>query len=155
MKKIIIPIIIALIIIRCVASSNANSGKFNLVTNCDTISYIEFEKKVSMAIDDINGGKSCKIKDMIDLVRIYTTLQFSEYVSMGKKRNDFFSLFDTRLRPEIIDSFDCIPSSGVIMYSKKYKLYIGPSRYMSCNNYYTVKFPDSEQYIPRFPFKER
>jgi hypothetical protein len=154
MTKIFLSIIIVMAILSCAGSTSVNSQKFDLTTNCDTISYKQFEEKVSIGIDEMNTGDSLKIEDMIDLARIFTTLQFAEYDSMGAKRNYFYSLFDAKCRSKIIESFECITSSGVL-YSKKYKLYIGPSRYMTCSNYYTVQFPKSSKYVPKFEYKSK
>jgi len=153
MTKIFFSIII-MAILSCAGSTSLNSQKIDLTTNCDTISYKQFEKNVSIAIDQMNTGESLKIQDMINLVRIFTTLQFAEYDSMETKRNYFYSLFDAKYRPKIIESFECVLSGGV-MYSEKYKLFIGPSRYMTCFNYYTVQFPNSSKYVPKFEYKSK
>jgi len=137
-----------IILLLTVNFTNRVMSQTSIYAKCDSISYDEFTKKVSTKLNEMNCGKKYTMNELEDLVKIYTTLYFSEYKLMDGKQNDFREVFDNKYRPIIIDTFECVPSNGSIMYSKRYNLFIGPARNMKCTNYYTVFFADLNEYVP-------
>jgi len=111
----------------------------NWTSECDTISEHRFTKLTRQNIRIMKKGMQITIPQMILLVRVYNTLQFSIYYQPDNKRkNKFRKLFDRKYSDQAVTLLECKPVQGN-WYSEKYHLFITAGYHMRCDNYFVLQ----------------
>jgi hypothetical protein len=107
---------------------------------CDTLSKKKFYKLVRENIRYMKKGRKLSVGQTITLVKIWTTTSLSRYYdSTNAYQNKFEQYFRSNYSIKAFETLECIYSRGVVAYSEKYDLFIGPGYKMKCYNYYELK----------------
>ena len=134
MKKLIFLIVI-FFSLRVYSQESQNLDKPD---HCDSLSQKKFLKKMHLNYKWMKKSHDFTIQEMINLIRVYNTLQFEvNFEPNNKDKNDFRKLFLEKYNDRAAAQLECVSSQGN-WYSPKYKLFITTGYHMRCDNYYVI-----------------
>lgn len=142
MKKSKIITIVFLALMSHAAYGQIDSISVVLNKKCDTITKKHFDKIVRKNLKKIKMKQEFSIDELIEVIKIDKSIPISKYDEAKGRYKEFIDLFNRKIVTIACDKLECTSLKGLILYSKKYGLYITMPMHksdLSCYNYYSLK----------------